>query len=427
MNILLLTYGTRGDVQPFLALGQGLKSRGHRVKLVTSVRFERFVTDQGLEFAGMPDDLLAILDTDEGKSLIEGTQNVFDTISKNIRLTRRLQPMQEDQLDACWSAAQDFAPDFVVFHPKGFAGPQIAEAFHCPALLALPFPMLVPTGDWPHIGFPRLPFGAPYNRLTHKLVNSLTALSLRGPIKAFRARHDMEDAKRYDCLHRPDGTPLPSVTAVSPSVVPTPSDWNSHHTMCGYWFPEPDTDWSPSPELSAFLNAGPAPVYIGFGSMAGKRPAALADIAVQALQKTGVRGVIATGWGGLEPGDLPESVFKLDAAPHDWLFPRMAAVVHHGGAGTTAAGLRAGVPSIITPFTGDQPYWGQMVEKLGAGPEPISQKNLTSTRLSEALTQTLGEKRFRVSARAISEKIRSEDGVAKASEMIEAMASDWPR
>ncbi len=183
-------------------------------------------------------------------------------------------------------------------------------------------------------------------------------------------------------------------------------------------------DWQPSPELEAFIESGPPPVYIGFGSMAGKNPERLARIVIEALQQTGQRGIIAAGWGGLTTGQLPDTIFPIDSAPHDWLFPRMAAVVHHGGAGTTAAGLRAGRPTIICPFLGDQSTWGQHVYDLGAGSKPIPQKKLTVEKLAAALREVATSQAIQQSAAEIGEKIRQEDGIANAVTIIERVVAN---
>lgn len=173
--------------------------------------------------------------------------------------------------------------------------------------------------------------------------------------------------------------------------------------------------------LAAFLEAGPPPVYIGFGSMVSSRPQETAELALQALARAGQRGVLASGWGGLHREALPEEVFLLDAAPHSWLFPRMAAVVHHGGAGTTAAGLRAGVPSILTPFFGDQPFWGRQVHKLGVGPQPIPQRQLSAANLAAAIQQAVTDTEMQQRAADLGRRIRAEDGVARAVEVLQRL------
>jgi sterol 3beta-glucosyltransferase len=169
--------------------------------------------------------------------------------------------------------------------------------------------------------------------------------------------------------------------------------------------------WTPSPELRDFLDAGPPPVYIGFGSMAGRNPERLGALVLDALARSGCRGIVATGWGGLAQQALPEHVFALREAPHDWLFPRVAAVVHHGGAGTTAAGLRAGKPSVICPFFADQPFWGRQVHRLGAGPEPVAQKRLTSERLAQAITRAVTDPTLLRAAQDIQRELRAERAI----------------
>jgi sterol 3beta-glucosyltransferase len=189
--------------------------------------------------------------------------------------------------------------------------------------------------------------------------------------------------------------------------------------MTGYWFLNRTEDWAPPPELEAFLDAGPPPVYVGFGSMAGRNPERLANIVIEALQKAAVRGIIATGWGGLKARDLPETILQIEQVPHEWLFPRVAAVIHHGGAGTTAAGLRAGKPATIVPFFGDQPFWGQRLHELGVGADPIPQKKLTVEKLVSALNDVLSTPEMARNAEILGEKIRREDGIANAVGLIE--------
>jgi UDP:flavonoid glycosyltransferase YjiC (YdhE family) len=170
----------------------------------------------------------------------------------------------------------------------------------------------------------------------------------------------------------------------------------------------------------AFLAAGAPPVYIGFGSMANRSPQKVAHLVPEALELSGQRGILAAGWGGLAQANLPDHIFALDAIPHAWLFPRVAAVVHHGGAGTTAAGFRAGVPSILVPFTGDQPFWARRVTELGVGPQPIPRRKLTAERLASAIAAATTDQNMRARAAALGERIRAEDGVARAIEMIES-------
>jgi len=211
---------------------------------------------------------------------------------------------------------------------------------------------------------------------------------------------------------------LPILYGFSPTVIPAPSDWNENIHVTGYWFLDELDNWTPPPALTDFIESGSPPVYIGFGSMSNRKPEEMADLVVRALKQIDQRAILLSGWGGLSKTDLPDSIFMLDSIPHAWLFPRVAAAVHHGGAGTTAAGLRAGVPSVIVPFFGDQPFWGRRVADLGVGPGPISRQRLTAGRLATAIHQAVTEQEMRQRAAKLGEKIRGENGIARAVEII---------
>ena len=421
MKILILTYGSRGDVQPYIALGKGLRDSGHEVTLATSVRFQGFVEQQGLSYGYMNDDMLSILDTDQGKDLLENTSGLFQIIKQTLKLMGQVGPMQKSLLKESWEVSRQVKPDLVIFHPKAYAGPHIAEKLCVPVVLALPFPMMVPTSERPNIGFPDLHIGGWYNRKTYNVVNRLFGLSANKHVKEYRRLHDLPKQKGFDLLHTTDGTAMPVLHAHSRHVIADPSDWPKHVVTTGYWFLDDDKSWQPPLYLTQFLRSGPPPVYIGFGSMAGRNPKRLAAIVVEALQQSNLRGIIATGWGGLNAEDLPETIIQIDQAPHQWLFPQMAAVVHHGGAGTTAAGLRAGKPSVIVPFFGDQPFWGRRIYTLGVGAKPIPQKKLTAATLAAALCEATCNQNIIDAATEIGAKISQEDGVAKAVAFIEEL------
>ena len=216
----------------------------------------------------------------------------------------------------------------------------------------------------------------------------------------------------------------PMIAGYSPAVFPKPTDWPAWVHVTGYWFLNAEAGWQPPAALVDFLQAGPAPVYIGFGSMAGRNPEQRAETAIKALERSGQRGILLTGWGGLQAGDLPDFVFAVDSVPHDWLFPQMAAVVHHGGAGTTAAGLRAGAPTVIVPFFGDQPFWGRRVAELGVGTRPIAQKQLSVERLAAAIRTAACDLDMRRRAQELSQRIGREDGIGRAVEVFHARIAE---
>ncbi|WP_225997522.1 glycosyltransferase [Myceligenerans pegani] len=423
-RILVATVGSRGDVQPYVALGQGLRAAGHDVTVATCERFGPLVTGHGLSYGRLSDDFLKLVDSQEGHAALEDSTNVFGAVRTNLRLARQAGPINRGLMSDVWDVARQVRPDVVVYHPKALAAPHAAEALGVPAVLAIPVPVSVPTGDFPVVGMPRLPLGPGYNRATYRLVAA-----------GFAGYDRMVNAFRRDTLglrtrkgaammaHDAAGRPIPVLHGISPAVVPVPADWPAHAEMTGYWFVDDASDWTPPQELADFLDAGEPPVYVGFGSMAGRDPERITRAVVEALQAAGVRGVIATGWGGLAPGDLPDTVLPLTEAPHDWLFPRVAAVVHHGGAGTTAAALRAGKPSVICPFIIDQFFWGGRVAELGAGSAPVPQKKLTAPRLAAALHEVTTSDAVRNTAAELGRRIAAEDGVGRATARIEAVVS----
>ncbi|MCI0475661.1 MAG: glycosyltransferase, partial [Anaerolineales bacterium] len=269
-----------------------------------------------------------------------------------------------------------------------------------------------------------LPLGGAYNWLTHILAEQLVWQMVRAPFNQWRRESlklkPMPLRGPFDDLYKNNE---PFIYGFSEYVVPRQNDWHPAHHITGYWFLDEADVWSPPPGLLDFLARGAPPIYIGFGSMSGHSARRLVDLSIQAVTLAHQRAVLIGGWAAAHERNLPDHIYALESAPHDWLFPRVAAVVHHGGAGTTAAGLRAGIPSVITPFMGDQPYWGQRVHALGVGPKPILQKELTAQRLANAITRAITDEEMKQRAIALGEKIRAENGVARAVEIVSRYVS----
>jgi sterol 3beta-glucosyltransferase len=399
MRIAILTIGTHGDVVPYVALGLGLRAKGHDVTIATLSEFQSFVTEHGLQHASLRGDYLAAAKTPQ--------RNPF-------KMIRQYQQMARDTLHDEWRSAQD--AEIFVYNPAAWGGYHIADKLGVPAFAAFPAPLYSPTREFPSPFFPFRNLG-PFNQLSHRVFAKLGPALFQRPIKAWR--RDMlglPPAHGEDWLH---DRPVTKLYAYSPAVVPVPGDWDASSIVTGYWFLDTSTHWQPSPKLIAFLESGPPPVYVGFGSMAFSDPARQTAIVLEALQRTGQRAVLVTGWGGLQAADVSSSVLVIDAVPHAWLFPQVAAVVHHGGAGTTGAGLCAGKPTVICSFVGDQTFWGNRVAALGVGPRPIPRRRLTADRLAEAIDLAVSDKNMRQRAAALGAVIRAEDGVGQAVANIE--------
>lgn len=420
MNLFFVTVGSRGDVQPYVALGKGFKKAGHSVTVCTCSSFESFITGHDLSYGYMNNDFIKLVDSEAGREAMESGGNVFGLIKAMITMLKEAKSLNREIFKDTWNAAKAVKPDIIIYHPKALAGSHIAEKLGVPAVIAVPLPVIVPTIESVAVGFPNFKFGQWYNKLSFSLLH-----------KGYHAYDDVVNEFRQDVLgieklpkssspiQMKNGSPIPVLHGYSELVSPRPGDWPDTAYITGYWFLDPKDNWQPPADLLNFLTSGEKPVYVGFGSMAGRRPQQMADIVVKALTLAKVRGIIATGWGGLNASTLPDTIFKIDKVPHAWLFSLVSAVVHHGGAGTTAAGLRAGKPTIICPFLVDQPYWGERVYSLGVGSKPIPQKKLTPENLSEAIREVTTSKVIRQNAERLGEKLRTEDGIKNAMMIIQ--------
>ncbi len=400
MKICLLTFGTRGDVQPYVALGVGLKKAGHEVSLATLDEFKSLTAEYGLRYAPLRGDFLKAAQSAEGRG------NPLKLIGQYIEMAR-------DTLADEWLHAQQ--AEVLVYNSAAFGGYSIAEKLGIPAFASSPIPLYSPTQAFPSPFFPFRDLG-PLNHWSHRFFAKMGPAMYRRPIREWRKETlGLPPSKGEDFLR---GKPVTKLYPYSETVLPRPADWDVSTVVTGYWFLDAPPAWEPSPALVQFLADGPPPVYVGFGSMFMNGGAQKTKIVLEALRLAGQRAVLATGWGGLTADNAPESVFVLDTVPHDWLFPRVAAVVHHGGAGTTGAAFRAGKPMVICPFVADQPFWGRRAAALGVGPDPIPLWKLTPARLADAIRAT-SEPGMRQRAAALGETIRAENGVGRAVAVIE--------
>lgn len=415
-HIRLVAMGTRGDVQPYIALALGLQQAGHDVVVGTTADFREFVEGYGLRCITTKSDMQAV-----------AKQGARGRVTVNGRQYRNAKMAFFGMLLDATLELSEGADVLVYSSALTLTAPHVADKLGIPAFPALLQPYMTPTADFPAVGMPGLPLGGWYNRLTYSMFERFVWLFLKGPINQWR--RDVLDMPAYAesgpfASLRSD---LPTLYGFSPSVLSKPEEWEPTIHVTGYWFLPTQESWQPSPELSDFLAAGPPPVYIGFGSMASRNPEETTQLVLRAVREAGVRAILATGWEGLAVSAKDDEVIVLESAPHDWLFPRMAAVVHHGGAGTTGASLRAGVPTIVVPFKGDQPFWGRRVAELGVGPNPIPRKQLTPAKLASRIRQAVTDTAMQTRASALGEQIRAEDGVGNAVRVIENILHSMAR
>lgn len=410
MRIAVVCNDTRGGIQPYVALGLGLQRAGHEVRAVAPSDFVSMFTEVGLPVAPLSGSTESALRGSPGAAE-RGTLASMRFAARE--LPARIHAWTRETLDACAGV------DVVTGGVGGMVvGLSVAEKLGRPFIEAHLQPVGAPTGAYPGVLLPGMPrwLGSWGRRLSHHLSEMAVWMPFQGAMAS--AREDVLGLKGRP--RAADGQPV--LYGFSRHVLEVPAEGDRARHVTGYWTLPAAATWSPPPAIEAFLARGGPVVSIGFGSMASEDPEALTALVLGAVRRVGVRAVLLAGWGGLEA--LPhDDVIGAAALPHDWLFPRVAAVVHHGGAGTTGAALRAGVPAVVVPFTMDQPFWGARVASLGAGPAPIPRRRLTSERLYGALRRAVADEAMRARAADLGARIRAEDGVAAAVEHFGRLAS----
>jgi UDP:flavonoid glycosyltransferase YjiC (YdhE family) len=409
VRVTVLAVGSRGDVQPLVALALGLQEAGHEVRVAAPCSFGALVRERGLDFADVGFDARALLGSELGTQWLGTGRNVLSSV----RTMRRVaEETIERYVPAMLAACEE--SDAILATQMGVLAYERAVRDAVPFFMCYLFPFHR-TREFPSVALPRrLPLGAPYNLLTHVLIEHLLWVSCRRVINGQLVRAVGLPPLRSNPFTNVHRRCVPVLAGYSPIVVPRPADWHGHIHLTGYWHLPAPVGWSPPRDLQDFLDSGPPPVYVGMGSMVGPDPEGLMGRCVAALRAARQRGVIATGWGGLRGPVSGEDTFVLEEVPHEWVFPRVRAVVCHGGAGTVAAALRAGIPLVICPFFSDQFYWGERVSDLGAGPRAVPVRQATLEGLASAIRRAVTRPTHRQRARELGEHLRAEDGVAAA-------------
>jgi len=414
MRITIIAVGSRGDVQPYVALARGLQAAGHRALIATHETFEAFVRTYGLDFHPIAGNPREIVETDAGRDMQAAGRNPFRAFRA---MRRAAEGFSEQHFQDTWDACRD--ADCILHSILGLVGADIGEKRGVPAMAAYLQPV-TRTREFPCLVAPQwLRLGRSLNWMSHLMIEQAFWQTFRPAINQWRREFL---GLPPTPLAGPAGRRLregyPVLYGFSDAVVPRPADWGPPVHVTGYWFLDRPEGWTPPAELDAFLRAGSPPIYIGFGSMNNAALDAVRELALEAATRQDLRAVVSTGWGSRGQVRHNGDVIQVDDVPHDWLFPRTAAVMHHGGAGTTAAALRAGVPSIVAPFFGDQHFWAERVASLGAGPAPLRPGRASAAEVADAVAQAVGDERIGQSAAGMGRRLRAEDGVGRAVDAI---------
>lgn len=415
VKITMIAIGSTGDVRPYCLLGRELKRRGHEITIAAFTDFEDMVSKAGLQFfpiAGDVKDLMSHL-------MKPGAVGV-SYLREAEKAIRGIAPVMLRDL---MKAGEDAEAMLCTFFGSMFYS--VAEKYRIPCIQTHYFPMdpnpIMPisSAPWPHLG-------SWWCRLSYRLGYLLISLLEKRYLTQWRKEHGLKLRRvrtkpDYDC----NGHRISAIYAVSPLLMPRPSNWDERIYMPGFWWEPSDVAFTPSEDLTDFLNAGEKPVYIGFGSMVSGDMDETFRIVREAVEKAGVRAIIASGWAEEKHPVNTERIRYVDFVPHDWLFPRVSAAVHHGGAGTTASSLRAGLPTLIVPFGGDQPFWGARVHAAKCGPKPVPRVKMTADSLAEAIRDLTTNPVYRETAAVMGEGMRRENGVQNAADIIEKEIARW--
>lgn len=411
MKIVILTLGTRGDVQPYVALSQALIKRNHSVKICTGESFKNFVEEHGIDFHKASIDFMELLKTEAGQAIFNGGKMKLKEIMAFTKSV--VNPLFRKTFDDFLQAAAD--ADLLIYHPKALAAVDVAEYYNIPCICCPPVPMVYPIKEFPSLAVsPNKNFGPWINKMTYKLAKFGESSSMKD-INAFRVKHHMSKRKMGAYTFKYQSKDLPILYPISPSLFDDVSSWDNHVTLTGFFYMDIEAQLDET--LLDFIHSGQKPIIISFSSMPLSDPEAFKNILIRALEETNNRAVVLTGNSGLSFEDCPW-IYPIEKAPHRLLFPLGKGLVHHGGVGTLAEALRSGVPQLIMPFNVDQPFWAHRMYQGHLALKPLREKDLSLKALIDRLN-TFNDPATILSAQSIQKKILSENGLEAAVNYIE--------
>lgn len=414
MRFVLATTGSLGDVRPFIALAVGLQRAGHKVRLAGPKDASGLCGQSGVDFFPIDGEHQARLSQRDQPRIESG-----NTLRFGVERLAAKQRIYREVNQATRRACED--AEAIVYRIGGFlAADSIAERMGVPCFKAGLVPY-TPTRSWPSLYMYRgFDLGGAGNRLSYWLGEGLVWQVFRREADAFRGELGLKPYGLFGPGKTAFSQKLPVYYGFSPALLPRPADWPEQVQITGHWTLMETGEWQPPAELAAFLEDGPAPVYIGFGSMLNRKQEEVYLLVAEALEQSEQRAVLVGQWNRPD-SSLADSgrIFFLEEAPHEWLMPRMAAAVHHGGIGTTTASIKADLPTIIIPFNYDQPFWGNQIARMGLGPRPLDRTKLSAERLAGAIRSCVEDSDMRQRVREIGQRMRAEDGVGEAVRLIQ--------
>jgi len=411
----MVVVGSRGDVQPFLALGSAMRARGHEVRLATHADFRELAAEADLEFHPVPGSPRHYFESPE---VIESLRHR----SPALRLLRSLRRLPAAEAKGAAAGLAQLQEHLVAAYEG--ADLVVGSSFIRNILLATepgpPWAMVswypsTPTSAFPAMGAPSLPLGGWYNRLTHRVSRALEWRMSRPIVNAFREQLGLQPLGNRTPFAELESRG-PFLYLQSREVVPEPGDWPRGHRLAGYWYWD-RPEWIPSPDLVEAVERQPAPIVLSFGSLWPAYPPGSLRMVADAVRRTGHRLIVVDG---PNQEELPDDVLRVHDADYSWLFPRAATVIHHGGFGTGSAVLRAGVPQVVVPIFVDHPYWAARMAALGVAPAPVPAARLSTARVYDALARALGDHRLRERARGIAPRIEADRSLDDACALLES-------
>lgn len=417
MKICFLTAGTFGDVKPNVALAVGLKKAGHDVRFISSTDAKDYIIEKGLEYYSADFSIKDLSQEDDAKRIMDSgdkTKNHF--LDMKTYLNHFIEKLFMKGIEGGKGC------DLLI--PAGFGihvGYHVGEALGVPVIPIIFQPQSM-TAQYPLCFFPPLPFGKKiqgvYNKLTYELSDDFLLFAIKKTLNECREKVGLGKGSHMKFHKTLRENHAPIIYAISELVLPKPSDYPDYLHFTGYYFLDGDMEYNASQDLLDFLEDGEKPIHIGFGSITMKNPDSLRDIILEALDLCHRRAVILTGWGGLQINEKRNNIYVAKSLPHDWLFPKMAAIVQHSGGGTTFTNIRSGVPAIPVPFTMDCPFWGRVAYNAGVSVQPLNPKNMTAKILADAINVATTDQKLIERAKVLGERMMQEDGVQNAVAII---------